>query len=681
MTKENKEKIKKNAPKSRQPVRAKAADERISEKQLFHHGSSLQQPKIGSTRSLEQEIVEKQQGRRGKSFSGLGQKPGAFPVSNHNTMDRVSNLHLELMEIRIAAMTRITTPIQSPQDPQKALKNADSFEHRDADKDVTSRHKSLVTIAHGTTSFEALEARIATKICGTKRASSGVDFDVLCTASTKKYPYEILSDIKDTENRDRWKAAVAATAATTSRNSRSIVPRNMTSAEVLEAQIASKICQAERSSLGGMRLQELEERVEAKRRAVGVSNGKRPEMKELNDPTNIEIFSLESIKTTKNDVTVPTHLAAKKISCNMATTGNEAPRAMERLEQQLCAKRSLFVTRRTSAGCYANKDSSTFNEQNLFTTRIRRLEQQLCAKERIFAGEGSRMQPARDRPATLAAHWSTVSDHERFNEIENQVTCKSFDGSEEMFAGDMHDEPSDSHIGRIIDCSADLEEGEMEDPEFHDMPLAVAVPVAEEPAEAFIPSAVRYDPEEKMELYRNRRFCLYGFLVTFILALLAFGILTVVSFTQTKEQKNSAQFIHYRENLGIIEVVEQVVGPEVLNNDSSPYAQALQWITYQDPQYLAPDAPNFMQRYILAYLYFSTRGNKGWSSCNPPNQENRFSCVWNQVQSVSQLKRLQVTSVRWLSLRDECSWAGISCDKFGQVRGINLGTYRQHLGA
>ena len=201
--------------------------------------------------------------------------------------------------------------------------------------------------------------------------------------------------------------------------------------------------------------------------------------------------------------------------------------------------------------------------------------------------------------------------------------------------------------------------------------LAVAVPVMEENDDVFIPSAVEYDPDAKPPMYRNRRFRLYAYMAALVLALLLVGVGVGIHFAKDDKYDPTKAFAH-REKLGIREAVENVVGTENLEDETSPYSKALRWIMYHDPMELLPESPNFIQRYILAYIYHATSVERAWSSCNPPNEEQDDSCSWDQLWGTGEEgKRVQLASFRWLSGASECFWAGVFCDQFNQTRSID----------
>jgi hypothetical protein len=82
----------------------------------------------------------------------------------------------------------------------------------------------------------------------------------------------------------------------------------------------------------------------------------------------------------------------------------------------------------------------------------------------------------------------------------------------------------------------------------------------------------------------SRRLCkLYaGLTIVAITALVAVGIALAVAGTRAgrKDITKNAQEYRY--------AVEQVVGAQVLDDESSPYFQALTWITFNDPMGMSP---------------------------------------------------------------------------------------------
>lgn len=228
------------------------------------------------------------------------------------------------------------------------------------------------------------------------------------------------------------------------------------------------------------------------------------------------------------------------------------------------------------------------------------------------------------------------------------------------------------YSGNLVD-DEDVEYG-IQDYSTNSEGLAVAVPVQEDDPNVYIPSAVQYDPTAKPPIYLNRRFRLYAFLALFVLVVAAAG--AGLGFSFGRDVIQSQTRVHYREKLGIKEQIQNVVGGDVIEDESSPYAKALYWITYKDPMEMTPDEPNFLQRYFMTYVYYATTETKPWYSCNPPDEEageNEY-CVYERLVSPTPVvsRVPAVDSIRWLSKVSECSWVGVLCDEFDQVRSIDL---------
>ena len=203
--------------------------------------------------------------------------------------------------------------------------------------------------------------------------------------------------------------------------------------------------------------------------------------------------------------------------------------------------------------------------------------------------------------------------------------------------------------------------------------LAVAHAVEEEEEDAFIPSAVEFDPDAKPPMYRNRRFRLYAFLGIFVLV--AVGIGAAVGITAGKDDEYTGPTsapTSYRESLGIRAQVERIAGIEETEDENSPYHKALEWIIYEDPMQLEPDAPNFMQRYVMAYFYYATTVGGPWRSCNPPQTGEDAFCNFQKLINAFPPMYKETSWTRWLSGQNECEWAGIFCDDEKQVRAIEL---------
>lgn len=206
--------------------------------------------------------------------------------------------------------------------------------------------------------------------------------------------------------------------------------------------------------------------------------------------------------------------------------------------------------------------------------------------------------------------------------------------------------------------------------------LAVAIEVNDEDSvDEYIPSAVEYDPDAKPPIYKNRRFRLYAVLVSIVL--IAIGAGTGVGVVMTKDDYNGPTMAptSIREGLGIRQEVERAVGKEVLENPASPYSKALEWMTFDDPNELEPEAPNFIQRYLLVYLYFATTTDRLWETCNPPKEDEGVLCKFKKLVNIFPEELLFVDSARWLSSAHECNWAGLFCDEEDVLRAMDLSKF------
>eukprot|EP00977_Amphora_coffeiformis_P011314 scaffold2720_cov173-Amphora_coffeaeformis.AAC.21 len=94
----------------------------------------------------------------------------------------------------------------------------------------------------------------------------------------------------------------------------------------------------------------------------------------------------------------------------------------------------------------------------------------------------------------------------------------------------------------------------------------------------------------------------------------------------------------------------EVVDSSVLLDMTTPQGLATDWILNQDEAVICPDDPKFLQRWVLAVIYYSTGGDE-WVQCsaNPLATDDCGNIVPN------------LGATRFLSGGSECDWAGISC--------------------
>ncbi|CAB9505672.1 leucine Rich Repeat [Seminavis robusta] len=93
---------------------------------------------------------------------------------------------------------------------------------------------------------------------------------------------------------------------------------------------------------------------------------------------------------------------------------------------------------------------------------------------------------------------------------------------------------------------------------------------------------------------------------------------------------------------------------EVELEPGHPRIQALNWLVFEDPLQLTPDADHLLQRFIMALTYLQTSQNTGWRICE---QSMTTETCWMDVRG-----RGEESTNRWLTGVHECGWAGVYCE-------------------
>ncbi len=205
--------------------------------------------------------------------------------------------------------------------------------------------------------------------------------------------------------------------------------------------------------------------------------------------------------------------------------------------------------------------------------------------------------------------------------------------------------------------------------------LAVAVAIKEEEDHKYIPEAIEYDPETKPPIFRNRRFRLYSLLACILIVVMIAGVVGLLS--QKKKEIVSldapTEAPTRPGSNGILEQLELIVGSEVLKDPQGPHYRAKEWLINEDPMQLSPQDRNLVQRYLLAVIYFKFREEGSWLSCDAPTEEEPDDfCLFQKLINIFPREYRSVAWYRWLSGNHECSWAGLFCDEFFQLRTIDL---------
>lgn len=111
---------------------------------------------------------------------------------------------------------------------------------------------------------------------------------------------------------------------------------------------------------------------------------------------------------------------------------------------------------------------------------------------------------------------------------------------------------------------------------------------------------------------------------------------------------------------------------KLLDDIATPQGSAFDWIIRHDTLYICPgDVESLIQRYVLATLYYSTKGDN-WSFCSSDPTSDCPESVSTAV-AMSNGWECDADSTRWLAGSNECSWCGITCADGMYATEIDIG--------
>lgn len=304
----------------------------------------------------------------------------------------------------------------------------------------------------------------------------------------------------------------------------------------------------------------------------------------------------------------------------------------------------------------------------------------------------------------LSGTVTTVNDNDIISKTKKKKDINTIDSGTKVL---LEDGNADT---KLQDIDLSIDEGNGDDTVYNDEDvknssgLAVAVAVNEEEEEnVFIPSAIEYDPEAakaaRESIYNKNRVHMYGMLgctLVIIIVACALGVMSIIENEKTPFPTMAPTCTRCPEQFE--QLMELEVGVQKLNDPESPEHKAKEWIIWEDPMELEPTAPNLIQRFTLATLYFETHQLGDWRSCNRPgvqdqivevivdekgnreDEEEQLSLNGNDADECQRLllagikvETFQpIPAIRWLSSYHECDWSGITCDEYDNVREINL---------
>ena len=231
-----------------------------------------------------------------------------------------------------------------------------------------------------------------------------------------------------------------------------------------------------------------------------------------------------------------------------------------------------------------------------------------------------------------------------------------------------------------------VEFGEFRRPFINEGELAVAIAIGESEENNHLPSAVEFDPDSKPALYKRRRFRMYG-LVASCLLLVAIVVVAIVCSVVLGKPTSRGVFLTQSPTMAptmaptsqkqqdFMSYFARQLG-NVVYYQSSPHHMAANWIIFEDPLQLELNAPNLLQRFLLALLYFQTTDMEKqlWvNNCTRPANASVTNCTYLQFTQLNNGSIAYVPipgSTPWLSNTSECHWVGVDCLSGPNVLGI-----------
>jgi len=277
---------------------------------------------------------------------------------------------------------------------------------------------------------------------------------------------------------------------------------------------------------------------------------------------------------------------------------------------------------------------------------------------------------------------------------------KGYDNHYEDEYNPAYDERNNTYVERPTVTVADHGRAVAPEPQFGqaagipviggamgDDQLAIAIAVEEEEEDLILGSAIMYDPTSKPPIFKNRRFRLYAF--SGFCVCLAATALIITSILLFREKPEGPEMIDEKDagTIWLEEMESKQINVErwfiqfnavveSAKDTKSMAHRAARWIISEDKMELKFNAPNLIQRYLLALFYITTTkdGEKPWRSCNKPEgnesdvcQHLRFNRLANDTIDYD-----EVEATRWLSGKHECDWVGNICDDNKKLRALHI---------
>ena len=191
--------------------------------------------------------------------------------------------------------------------------------------------------------------------------------------------------------------------------------------------------------------------------------------------------------------------------------------------------------------------------------------------------------------------------------------------------------------------------------DLYDIPdeeLAVAVEVIDD-EEIVDAEEIDLDKQkEKMKKYKIIAGVVIVVVVVIVAVLAYFLTQDEATDTSTPSPTASPTSSRRVQNKAVLE--ENVSQASALDDMSSAEYKAFHWISEEDKSGVQSTDQNFLQRYVLAELFYATGGENWGTDCYP-----NYTSACNEVD--------------FLDVANECKWHGVICDDSGAVTELHVG--------
>uniref|UniRef100_A0A7S1VI90 L domain-like protein n=1 Tax=Grammatophora oceanica TaxID=210454 RepID=A0A7S1VI90_9STRA len=386
-------------------------------------------------------------------------------------------------------------------------------------------------------------------------------------------------------------------------------------------------------------------------------------------------------EASKNRARAPT--AAATMPGVQSVTGDEAEAAdavLRRKDPRSRARNSRRNRREESAGAVPSaNDESARDYRNRMEAKVQQMERELGhGNDDGKDGKSDELDKSTDDAKIVVPLGPSSKDEDPDKENRYDTEEPHFDN------GETNALVADRGMAGAPGVEFGTTDGGFGGPGFggiDDGALAVAVAIEEEETDVFLPAAVEYDPDAKPPLHKNRRFRLYTIAISLLLIVVIVGAIVGIVASKSggpatyaptgapsaapstrADGEYSKQFV-------------RAVGTDV-EIPGTPAYKAAEWIMMTDPLKLPPDAPNLIQRFILANFYFTTsEANGSWRSCGQPAENESDDCIFQSIERLdndTQVYDPKPGAVRWLSGLHECEWIGNQCDDLMETAAIEV---------